>query len=142
MISEASLRTSLRAEFERITLPFPSMVDAHSEGMIMSLRQLIGRSAAALVGTGALLASVATSQAAMLPVSHLATPYVQYVDCAIGAHVGPLGACIIGSDDSPPVVVEHRVDAPNSQSSDGCSTKSVTKTDGTGDTETHTKTNC
>jgi hypothetical protein len=68
------------------------MVDAHSEGMIMSLRQLIGCSAAALVGTGALLASVATTQAAMLPVSRLATPGVQYADCAIGAHVGPLGA--------------------------------------------------
>jgi hypothetical protein len=108
----------------------------------MSLRQLIGCSSATLVGAGAILASVATTQAVTLPVTRHATSNFQHVDCAIGAHVGPLGTCIIGSDDSPPVVVEHRVDAPYSQSSDGCSTKSVTKTDGTGDTETHTKTNC
>ena len=109
----------------------------------MSLRQLIGRSAAALVGAGALLVSVATTQATMLPVSRYATPNVHYVDCAIGAHIGPLGACIIGHDDNPPVVVEHRViDAPDPQGVDGCTTKSVTRTDGSGDTETHTKTNC
>jgi hypothetical protein len=111
--------------------------------MIMSLRQLIGCSAAALVGAGAVLASVVTTQAAMLPVSRLATPHVQYVDCAIGAHIGPLGACIIGNNDNPPVVVEHRVvDAPDPQAADGCSTKSVTKTDGAGNTETRTKSNC
>jgi hypothetical protein len=111
--------------------------------MIMSSRHLIGCFAAALVGAGAMLASVATTQATMLPVSRYATPYVQHVDCAIGAHIGPLGACIIGRDDSPPVVVEHRViDAPDPQAADGCSTKSVTRTDGNGDSETHTKTNC
>jgi hypothetical protein len=109
----------------------------------MSLRQLIGCSAAALVGPGALLASVATTQATMLPISRNAAPDVQLVDCAIGAHIGPLGACIIGHDDNPPVVVEHRViDARDPQGVDGCSTKSVTRTDGSGDTETHTKTNC
>jgi hypothetical protein len=111
--------------------------------MIMSSRQLIGCFAAALVGAGAMLASVATTQATMLPVSSYATPYVQYVDCAIGAHIGPLGACIIGHDDNSPGVVEHRViDAPDPQAADGCSTKSVTRTDGNGDSETHTKTNC
>jgi hypothetical protein len=111
--------------------------------MIMSLRQLIACSAAALIGAGAVLAPVATTQAAMLPVSRLATPYVQYVDCAIGAHIGPLGGCIVGHDDNPPVVVEHHVvDAPDPQAADGCSTKSVTRTDGAGNTETHTKTNC
>ncbi len=109
----------------------------------MFSRQLIGCSAAALVGAGAMLASVATTQATMLPVSHYATPYVQHVDCAIGAHIGPLGACIIGHDDNPPVVVEHRViDTPDPQAVDGCSTKTVTRTDGNGDSETHTKTNC
>ena len=109
----------------------------------MSSRQLIGCSAAALVGAGAMLASVATTQATMRPVSHYATPYVQHVDCAIGAHIGPLGACIIGQDDNPPVVVEHRVvDAPGPQGADGCSTKSVTRADATGGAETHTKTNC
>jgi len=109
----------------------------------MSSRQLIGGFATALVGAGAILASVGATQATMLPVSRYATPYVQHVDCAIGAHIGPLGACIIGHDDNPPVVVEHRVvDAPDPQAVDGCSTKSVTRTDSSGDSETHTKTNC
>ena len=109
----------------------------------MSSRQLIGGFAAALVGAGAILASVGATQATMLPVSHYATPYVQHVDCAVGAHIGPLGACIIGHDDNPPVVVEHRViDAPDPQATDGCSTKSVTRTDQNGGSETHTKTNC
>ena len=109
----------------------------------MSLRQLIGCSAAALVGAGAMLASVASTQASMIQVSRHATPLVQHVDCAIGAHLGPLGACIIGHDDNPPVVVEHRViDAPDPQATDGCSTKSVTRTDQNGGSETHTKTNC
>jgi hypothetical protein len=54
-----------------------------------------------------------------------------------------LGACIISHDDNPPIVVEHRViDAPDLQAADGCSTKSVTRTDGSGASETHTKTNC
>ena len=123
--------------------PSPSMVDAHTEGMIMSLRQLIGCSAAALVGAGVILASVATTQAVTLPVSRHAISNVQHVDCAVGAHIGPLGACIIGNDDSPPVVVEHRVvGAPDPQAADGCATKSVTRTDSSGDSETHAKTNC
>ena len=109
----------------------------------MSLRQLIGCSAAALVGAGAILASVTATQAATLAVTRSPASNVQYVDCAIGAHIGPLGACIIGTDDNPPVVVEHRVvDAPDPQAADGCSTKSVTRTDSSGDSETHTKTNC
>ena len=109
----------------------------------MSLHRLIGCSAAALVGAGAMLASVAATQATMLPVSRYATPYVQHVDCAVGAHIGPLGACILGTDDKPPVVVEPRAgDAPNPQGADGCATKSVTKTDTEGNSETKTKTNC
>jgi hypothetical protein len=109
----------------------------------MSSRQLIGCFAAALVGAGAVFASVGATQATMLPVSHYATPDLVQVDCAIGAHIGPLGACIIGHDDNPPVVVEHRVtDSPDPQAADGCSTKSVTRTDGSGASETQTKTNC
>jgi len=109
----------------------------------MSSRQLIGGFTAALLGAGAILASAGATQATMLPASRFATPYVQSVDCAIGAHIGPLGACIIGHDDNPPVVVEHRViTAPDPQGGDGCSTKSVTRTDGNGDSETHTQTNC
>jgi hypothetical protein len=109
----------------------------------MSSRQLIGGLAAALVGAGAILASVAATPATMFPASQFATPEVQRVDCAVGAHIGPLGACIIGQDDNRPVVVEHRVtDSPGPQATEGCSTKSVTRTNDSGDTETHTKTNC
>jgi hypothetical protein len=111
----------------------------------MSLNQLVGFSVIALAGAGALLVFVATPQAMTLPVSGYATPEVQNVECAIGAHIGPLGGCILGHDDNPPmpVPVERRaVDAPDSQSADGCSSKSVTKTDGMGNTETKTKTNC
>jgi len=103
----------------------------------MSLRQLIGCSAAALVGAGAMLASVASTRATMLPVSRYATPYVQHVDCAIGAHIGPLGGCILGTDDPRPVVVE-----PRDANAPGCETKSVTKTDAAGDSETKSKSNC
>ena len=103
----------------------------------MSLRQLIGCSAAALVGAGAMLASVASTRATMLPVSRYATPYVQHVDCALGAHIGPVGGCILGTDDPRPVVVEHP-----DNTTQGCETKSVTRTDASGNTETKTKTNC
>ncbi len=109
----------------------------------MSSRQLIGGFAAVLLGAGAMLASVAPSQATMLPAPRHATSDVQQVDCAIGAHIGPLGGCIIGHDDNPPVVVEHRVvESPDPQATDGCSTKSVTRTNTNGGSETRTKTNC
>jgi hypothetical protein len=106
----------------------------------MSLRQLMGGSAAAIVGAGALLASVVAAPASMLPASHFATPNVQRVDCAVGAHIGPLGGCILGTDDHPPVVIERRAaDVPDPN---GCGTKSVTRTDADGNSETKTKTNC
>jgi hypothetical protein len=91
-----------------------------------------------------MLASVATADAAMLPVTHIATPYVQHVDCAVGAHIGPLGGCILGDDHSPPpVVIERRAtDDPAPRDTDGCASKSVTRTDGMGNSETKTKTNC
>lgn len=109
----------------------------------MTFHQLVGGSTAALIGVGAMLASVGGAQAAMLPPSRVATAYVQNVDCAVGAHLGPLGACILGNDDPPPVVVEHRaVEAPVPANPDGCATKSVTRTDGAGNSETHTQTNC
>jgi hypothetical protein len=112
-----------------------------SEGKNMFSRQLTGGSLAALLCAGALFASVATTQAAMSPVRSFATPNVRSVDCAVGAHIGPVGGCIIGTDDPPPVVVERRAaDAPNP--SDGCATKSVTRTDNMGNSETKTKTNC
>jgi hypothetical protein len=105
----------------------------------MPLRQLIG--CTAVVGAGAMLATVAVAQATMVPISRPATPYIQHVDCAVGAHVGPLGGCILGNDDNRPP--EHRaVDAPDARDADGCQTKSVTRSDDAGNSETKTKTNC
>jgi len=101
----------------------------------MSLRQLIVCSTAAIIGGGALLASVAATEATILPASLKVTPYVQRVDCAVGAHLGPLGACILGSDDSTRA-------APDPRGDGGCATKSVTKTDSNGASETRTETNC
>jgi hypothetical protein len=110
----------------------------------MTLRQLMGGSAAAIVGAGLIVASFASTQAAMLPASHYAAPMVHHVDCAVGAHIGPLGGCIIGDDGPPPapVVIERRaVDAPPPDNS-GCATKSVTRTDAAGNSETKTVSNC
>jgi hypothetical protein len=77
-----------------------------------------------------------------LPASKCATPPIHHVDCAVGAHIGPLGGCILGNDNPPPVVVERRAaDAPDAHDADSCGTKSVTRTDGTGNSETKTKTN-
>jgi hypothetical protein len=111
----------------------------------MILRQLMGGSAAAIFGAGTILASVVSTQAAMLPVSHVVTPSIHHVDCAVGAHIGPLGGCIIGDDNPapPPVVIERRaVDAPPPDNPGGCATKSVTRTDGAGNSETKTVSNC
>jgi hypothetical protein len=86
--------------------------------------------------------SVGGVQAAMSPAVHYGTPNVHHVDCAVGFHLGPLGTCVIGTDDGPPPpdapprVIEHRsVD-------EGCQTKSINRTDSDGNSETKTKTNC
>jgi len=102
----------------------------------MRFHNLAGCSAAAIVALGATFASVVPSQAAMYPAAHFTTPYVQHVDCAAGFHLGPVGACILGTDDHRPDVAEHRDD------NGGCDTKSVTKQDAAGNSETKTKTNC
>ena len=107
----------------------------------MSMQKFIGGTAAVL-GAGIIWASLGVSQAAMRPVSHNADATVHLVDCAVGAHLGPLGACILGDDDHRTVVEEHRtVEAPDPQP-EGCATKSVTRTDSSGNSETKTKTNC
>lgn len=119
----------------------------------MLTRQLIGLSAAALMGLGTVCASAAPLPVA--PVAPSASSYVQHVDCAVGAHIGPLGGCIIGTDNPPPpppVIVEHRAaDVPDpdvttqkviTQDGNGCATKSVTQTDSAGNSETRTKSNC
>jgi hypothetical protein len=117
----------------------------------MSLRQLLSGSAASIFGAGFILASAASAQATMLPARTGMTHAIVHVDCAIGAHIGPLGGCIIGTDNPPPpVIVERRAadapvvdaapaaDAPAS----GCASKSVTRTDSMGNSETKTATNC
>jgi hypothetical protein len=122
----------------------PASIEAQTEGKAMFLRQLIGYSAAAIVGAGAMLSSVATAQATMLPAPHYANSSVRNVDCAVGAHIGPVGGCILGVDNAPPpVIVERRaVDVPAPVEADGCASKSMTRTDGMGNSETRTKTDC
>jgi len=100
-------------------------------------------------GVSAALASwisIGSTQAAMAPTVGAGNPNVQYADCAVGFHIGPAGACILGADndpppppravivDPPPVVVQ-----PNDG---GCVTKSVKRTDSEGNSETKTKSNC
>src|ERR1700710_753592 len=78
------------------------------------------------------------AQSAMLPSVQMGTSAVQHVDCAIGLHIGPAGGCILGTDEhrAGDRVEEHRA------TDDGCETKTVKRTDGEGNSETHTKTNC
>jgi hypothetical protein len=103
----------------------------------MFMHRLVGCSAVAIAGAGLVFATLTPTEAAMT-MPHYANALTQRVDCAVGAHIGPLGGCIIGTDDPPPrdVVVEPR--DPNA----GCQTKSVTRTDAAGNSETKTRTDC
>jgi hypothetical protein len=80
---------------------------------------------------------------------------IQTVGCAVGAHIGPLGACVIGTEDPQPVVVEQRAaDVPlppvrdesttrtMTQDSNGCATKTIEKNDGMGNSAAKTQSNC
>ena len=98
----------------------------------------------AFAGLASLIA-IGSTQAAMAPAAHAGSPNVHYVDCAVGLHIGPAGACILGVDNDPPpppraVVVDPApaVVAPN----DGCETQSVNRTDAAGKSETKTKNKC
>ena len=110
----------------------------------MFILKIAGCASAAALAS---LISIGSTQAAMAPAVNAGNPNVQDVGCAIGFHVGPAGACILGSDndppppppraivvDPPPAVVEHN--------DGGCETKSVNRTDAEGNSETKTKTNC
>ena len=109
----------------------------------MSILKIAGCAASAALAS---LISIGSTQAAMAPVAHPGNPSIHNVDCAVGFHIGPAGACILGSDndrpppppavvvDPPPVIVEHN--------DGGCETKSVNRTDAVGNSETKTKTNC
>jgi hypothetical protein len=78
---------------------------------------------------------------------------IQTVACAVGAHIGPLGACVIGAEDRPPVVIEHRsADVPPppdgtttksvTHDADGCTTKTIEKSDDMGNSAAKSKSNC
>jgi hypothetical protein len=95
-----------------------------------------------LVGAGAIFASMASAQAAMLPTSTYVINNVHRVDCAVGAHIGPLGTCIFGTPDHPddrPVVIEH---PPEYAPRDGCATKTVRETDEMGNSVSRSRTEC
>ncbi|WP_158813187.1 hypothetical protein [Methylocapsa sp. S129] len=64
----------------------------------MSLPHRIGRSLAALALAGATILAASTAQAAMAPapVSVYAASDIESAGCLLGAHVGPLGACVGG----------------------------------------------
>jgi hypothetical protein len=54
-------------------------------------------------------------------------------------HIGPLGGCILGTDD------DHRdkmIERRSADDPDGCTTKTIQRTDGMGNSETRSKTNC
>ena len=100
----------------------------------MNLHWITSSAAAVTVAT---LMSVVPAQAAMTPRIHTSAAILQHVDCAVGFHVGPAGACILGAEEEHhDVVIEKRaVD-------EGCSTKTVKKTNGEGDSVTKSTTNC
>jgi len=57
------------------------------------------RSLAALAGAGALFLAATTASAGMLPAPaepYSTRPDIQMAWCAVGAHIGPVGACIGG----------------------------------------------
>jgi hypothetical protein len=112
-------------------------------------RQLLIGSALALALASTVPASAGTFAAPLnsnLP--------IQTVGCAVGAHIGPLGACVIGTEDPPTVVIEHRAaDAPPpppdgtttktvTQDSNGCTTKTIEQNDGMGNSAAKSQTNC
>jgi len=94
----------------------------------------------AAIAAFALALSAGASQAAMAPATHFDGSNIQRTDCAVGFHLGPAGACIIGTPDvepAPRVIEEHRA-----THDEGCETRSVQRSDPMGNTETRTKTNC
>ena len=93
---------------------------------------------AALFGAGILFASVVSGQAAMAPRAPEAMPNIHNADCAVGMHIGPLGGCVLGTDDDRGKVIEHR----SADDRDGCTTKTIKRTDDMGNSETKSKTNC
>ena len=88
--------------------------------------------AAALAG----FLSIGASEAAMSPAVQYQAPTIHHVDCAVGMHMGPAGVCIVGVEEHHEKVIEHR------SSDENCKTKSVTKENDMGETQTKTMTKC
>ena len=97
--------------------------------------------------------SITSTHAAMSPSAPYGAPIIQHVDCAVGFHIGPAGACIVGVDNAPPPPATVIVDPPPAVApappvverravDEGCETRSVTQTDAAGNSETHRVTNC
>ena len=100
----------------------------------MNMHWITGSAAAFAI---AAFMSGGAAQAAMSPALHNDASMVHRVDCAIGLHIGPAGGCILGTDEHHhEKVIERRA------TDDGCQTKTVHRSDGMGNSETHTKTNC
>jgi len=91
-------------------------------------------SLAAIATAGVLFSG--SSQAAMSQAFSYKTADVQRVDCEVGFHVGPVGTCIESEEEHNEKIIEKRA------TDDGCKTKSVTRSDDMGNSETRTKTNC
>lgn len=103
----------------------------------MSQRPLLDGSAAAMLGAGLVFALLTPIDAATR--LSYANPLTHKADCAVGAHVGPVGGCILGTDNPPP---RDAVVVPPDNDNAGCETKSVTRSDAAGNSETKSKTNC
>jgi hypothetical protein len=105
----------------------------------MPILKIAGCGASAALAS---LISIGATQAAMAPAFNPGSPNVHYVDCAVGFHIGPAGACIIGVDNDPPPPPPHAVVVNPPPNDGGCETQSVNRTDAAGNSETKTKTNC
>ena len=123
--------------------------------------KLLGGSLAAVAGAGLLLASASVAQAGTLAAPVHSTLPIQTVDCAVGLHIGPLGACV-GDEEPrrdviiehheapPPVVIERRaVDAPPvtqeksiRRDENGCVTRTERETNGMGDSAARSESHC
>ena len=105
----------------------------------MPILKIAGCGASAALAS---LISIGSTQAAMAPAVNAGGPNVHYVDCAVGLHIGPAGACILGGDnDAPPPPPRAVVVAP-APNDGGCVTQSVNRTDAEGNSETKTRSNC
>ena len=99
----------------------------------MNIHWITGSAAAVAI---AVLTFGGAAQAGMSPAVHYDTSGVQRVDCAVGFHLGPAGACILGTEEPRERVIERRA------TDDGCQTRTVHRSDDMGNSETRSRTDC